>query len=443
MPDRRLPLNAPSRGALRPCVPDGAFRRQWGAILLVALIGLPGIVLRITDPHIDPLLAAGVYGVSILAAALLLSWAAETAQLDISQGLALAVIAFIAVLPEYAVDAVLAWKAGADPAEAEKGLAIANMTGGNRLLIGIGWPVVFLIFFYRRRLRELVVSRARSLELTFLAIATIYVILIPLRGTLTLIDTIILVTLFVIYIIFTSRVESEEIELVGPARAMGALPDWRRRALVTLVLIYAAGVIIAAAEPFADGLVETGEKLNVSEFLLIQWVAPLASESPEVLVAGLLAWRGRAAAGMGTLISSKVNQWTLLIGTLPIAFMLSSGDWGLLEGLPLDSRQREEVFLTAAQSAFAIAVFVNLKMSRNEAIALFALFATQLFITNEAVRLVYAFAYLALCVGLLAWNRAAIPGLLRDASLVMRGNAAFEAPEAALASERDRPATDR
>ncbi len=443
MPDQRLPISAPHEGASRPYVTHEAFRRQWGAILLVALIGLPGIVLRITDPHIDPLLAAAVHGVSILAAALLLSWAAETAELDISQGLALAVIAFIAVLPEYAVDAVLAWKAGADPAEAEKGLAIANMTGGNRLLIGIGWPVVFLIFFYRRRLRELVVSRARSIELTFLAIATTYVILIPLRGTLTLIDTMVLVTLFVIYMIFTSRVESEEIELVGPARAMGTLPDFRRRALVTLVLIYAAGVIIAAAEPFADGLVETGEKLNVSEFLLIQWVAPLASESPEVLVAGLLAWRGRAAAGMGALISSKVNQWTLLIGTLPIAFMLSSGDWGLLEGLPLDSRQREEVFLTAAQSAFAIAVFVNLKMSRNEAITLFVLFATQLFITNEAVRLVYAFAYLALCVGLLTWNRAAIPGLLRDASLVMRGKAAFDEPEAALASERDRPAAEQ
>ena len=38
------------------------------------------------------------------------------------------------------------------------------------------------------------------------------------------------------------------------------------------------------------------------------------------LVAGLLAWRGRAAKGMGALISSKVNQWTLLIGTLPLAF---------------------------------------------------------------------------------------------------------------------------
>ena len=147
------------------------FRGQWTAIALAALVGVPGIALRITDPHIDPLLAAAVYGLAILAAAFLLSWAAETAEMDISQGLALAIIAFIAVLPEYAVDAFLAWEAGTDPLEAEKGLAIANMTGGNRLLIGIGWPIVFLIFFYRKRLKELVVNRARSLELVFLAVA--------------------------------------------------------------------------------------------------------------------------------------------------------------------------------------------------------------------------------------------------------------------------------
>ena len=149
------------------------FGGQWTVIAIVAALGVPGIALRLSGTHLDPLAASAVYGLSILAAAFLLSWAAETAELDISQGLALAIIAFIAVLPEYAVDAVLAFRAGADPLEAEKGLAIANMTGGNRLLIGVGWPIVFLIFFYRRRLRELVVSRTRSLELAFLVIATL------------------------------------------------------------------------------------------------------------------------------------------------------------------------------------------------------------------------------------------------------------------------------
>ncbi|HNM77758.1 MAG TPA: hypothetical protein PKI89_05305 [Tepidiformaceae bacterium] len=396
-------------------------RNSWIVIGVMAMFCLPGIILRLAGIHPEAVVSAATFGLAILAAAFLLSWGAETAELDISQGLALAIIAIIAVLPEYAVDAILAWKAGADPAEAERGLAIANMTGGNRLLIGVGWPIVFALFVYRTRLKELVVNRERSLELAFLAVATLYVIFIPLRSHVTIIDTMVLVSLFIIYMFFTSRVESEHVELVGPAKAMGELQDKPRRTLVISVLLFSAVTIFCSAEPFAESLVHIGEQFGVSEFLLIQWLAPLASESPEVLVACLLAWRGRAAAGMGVLISSKVNQWTLLIGTLPIAFLLSSGDFGFTHGLPLDVRQRDEIFLTAAQSAFAIAVFVNLKMGRMEALGLFVLFATQLFITNEHVRVIYASIYTALCILLLAISWRSVPQTIRDAITVMRG----------------------
>ena len=396
-------------------------RILWLTILGLGLIGLPGIVLRLGGIHPPAIVAAAIFGIAILAAAFLLSFSAETAELDISQGLALAVIAVIAVLPEYAVDLVLAWKAGADPEEAKRGLAIANMTGGNRLLIGVGWPIVFVIFFYRTRLKELVVDRQRSLELVMLAIATAYVITIPLRSHISLIDTFVLVSVFGVYLYFTTKTESEEVELVGPARAMGALADAPRRTVVAGVLIYSAIVIFTSAEPFAEALVHIGEQFGVSEFLLIQWLAPLASESPEVLIAGMLAWRGRAAVGMGVLISSKVNQWTLLIGTLPIAFLLSAGEFSFTGGLPLDNRQREEIFLTAAQSAFAIAVFVNLRMGKGEAAALFILFATQLFITSEQVRLWYAVGYSVLSIVLLFSARSALPATLRSAWDIMRG----------------------
>ena len=394
--------------------------RFWAAIVVMVLLGLPGIVLRAAGVHPGHVLGAIVFGVAILAAAFLLSWAAETAEMDISQGLALAVIAFIAVLPEYAVDLVLSWRAGSSPEEAARGLAVANMTGGNRLLIGVGWPIVFGLFVYRTRLLQLVVDRQRSLELVFLTVATLYVIFIPLRHSITIVDSIVLVSLFFMYLYFTSRVEAEEVELVGPARAMGSLPNARRRPLVVVVLVYSAAAIFASAEPFADSLVGIGEQFGVSEFLLIQWLAPLASESPEVLVAGLLAWRGRAAVGMGALISSKVNQWTLLIGTLPIAYLISAGEFSFTGGLPLDDRQREEIFLTAAQSAFAIAVFANLKMGRREAVALFVLFATQLFITDEQARAYFAIAYTILCVVILVASRRELPATLSSAWNVLR-----------------------
>jgi cation:H+ antiporter len=96
---------------------------------------------------------------------------------------------------------------------------------------------------------------------------------------------------------------------------------------------------------------------------------------------------------MTILISSKVNQWTLLIGSLPLAFSVSGTTFDRLD---FDSRQSEEVFLTAAQSLFAVAILVSLSINRWEALALGALFMTQFFFTNETIRLIYAGLYLAL-----------------------------------------------
>jgi cation:H+ antiporter len=109
--------------------------------------------------------------------------------------------------------------------------------------------------------------------------------------------------------------------------------------------------------------------------VLISLVAPLASEAPELLVAGMFAWRLNADAGLGALVSSKVNQWTLLVGTLPIVFAISSG---ALHGLPIDAVQREELFVTAAQSAFAVAVVANRKISVKEASVLLGVWLAQL-----------------------------------------------------------------
>lgn len=409
----------------------------WLLIAVAMGVGLPAVWLRVTGSHPDPVVGAIIFGLAILAAAFLLSWGAETAEMDISQGLALAIIAVIAVLPEYAVDLVLAWEAGGDPNSeaAREGLAIANMTGGNRLLIGFGWPLVFAVFYFRSRLRTLFVDKHRSLEFAFLAVATLYVILIPLRDHVSLIDSIVLVSMFVIYLIYTSRSESEPVELVGPARALGALEDLPRRFAVVSIILFAAVTIFLVAEPFAESLIAIGEDFGVSKFFLIQWLAPLASESPEMIVAGLLAWRLRAGTGMGLLISSKVNQWTLLIGTLPIAFLVSAGEFSLTGGLPLDGRQREEIFLTAAQSVFAIAIFVNLSMGYKEAIALFVLFATQLFITNETARLVYGVAYLSLAVVVLFANRASIASTVNNAVLLLRGREIPSAPSEAAGGE--------
>jgi cation:H+ antiporter len=88
------------------------------ALPLASLVALPGLYLGAADylglPHHEfaPPTAALIYGIAIIGAAFVLSWAAETARVDISAGLALAVLALTTVLPEYAVDFVFSLQAG-------------------------------------------------------------------------------------------------------------------------------------------------------------------------------------------------------------------------------------------------------------------------------------------------------------------------------------------
>ena len=80
---------------------------------------------------------------SILISAFVIAWGAEAAQFLISQGLALAILAWLQTLPEFAVEAVIAWQAGKDLSKTH--LVIANFTGSLRLLVGLGWPMIYFV----------------------------------------------------------------------------------------------------------------------------------------------------------------------------------------------------------------------------------------------------------------------------------------------------------
>jgi len=410
---------------------------------------LPGIAVGLVQlgrpeeagPVITHPVDALILGIAIVGAAFLLSWAAETAQLDISAGLAIAILALIAVLPEYAVDFVFAAEGGRSFAETGPdclplgtgeespcSLALANMTGANRLLIGVGWPMVVFIAWFRLRRRGSLprgrawtgvrLDREHAVEMSYLAVATIYSLTLPLKGSITLVDTAVLVSIFVLYTIRIAKAPAEEPHLVGPARYLGTFPKHRRRMSVIALMAFAGVVILLVAEPFAHSLRLTGTSLGIGEFLAVQWLAPLASESPELLVAGLYAWRLNTNAGLGTLVSSKVNQWTLLVGTLPIVFAIASQS---SHGLPIDDVQRQELFLTAAQSFFAVAVLANLSMNLREAWFLFGLFWAQFLIggvlpesLHGEERVLVGIVYLALGLFVLFGDRRRIPRMLHD-----------------------------
>jgi cation:H+ antiporter len=204
---------------------------------------------------------------------------------------------------------------------------------------------------------------------------------------------VLLVALYLLYLAISSTTESEEPELIGVAATIGSWETRRRRAAVIGMLIYAAVVILAAAEPFVESLVEVGGELGIDEFILIQWIAPLASESPEIIVATLFALRSNPQAGLTTLISAEVNQLTVLIGSMAIVFSISA----------------VEFLLTSAVSTFAIVLLAPKMIGWKAGAVLLALFLVHLAFPDEDARRNFTYVYLVLTVALIAWNWRRVP----------------------------------
>jgi cation:H+ antiporter len=408
---------------------------MWRKLGLTASIALPAMILRLAGIEISPGLTVIVFGAGVVASAVLLSWAAEAAQVDISGSLAIAILALIAVLPEYAVDLYFSYTAGSDPTYTQ--FAAANMTGSNRLLIGIGWPLVAFVGMWavrrrghrgdergepaasgasavvpawrRMRIPAVVLPARNRVELAFLAVASAYAFLIPLTRSIAWYDAVVLLALFGAYLWRVTREGRGEPELIGVAADIARLERRPRRLLVSALFVAAATIVVAAAEPFANGLVASGETLGIDQFLLVQWLAPLSSEAPELIVATIFAWRLHAAEGLGMLLSAKVNQWTLLVGSLWVAYSLGGGGG---TALPLDDRQTEEFLLTSAQALLAFAVLANLSFGLWEAVAIFALFVLQFPFPTTEVRLVFSAVYIVVAIGILASRRGHLPAIL-------------------------------
>jgi cation:H+ antiporter len=395
-----------------------------------------------------PLTTVGVSGLAVLGASFLLAWGAETAEKDVPRAFALAVLAVLAVAPEYAVDALYAWQAATDPSKAN--LAVANMTGANRILIGLGWSGIALFSIYKAtaggRGDDSVVNREGTLrdavkldpsistEILFLFLATVFAFFVPLNGGIGAIDTIVLVGLYVTYIgiIVRGDVDDHDDQIGVPAYFQ-ARPRGVRIPVILTLFVYSGFLILTAVEPFAHGLEELGLQYGIPEFFMIQWIAPLASESPELIVTAYLVNKARATAAFNALISSKLNQWTLLIGTLAVVYSLSLGAYGIL---PFDFKQAAEIWLTAAQSFFALAILVNFRISVREAVTLLVLFVSQVGIEFAIIQtypealaetysiyvlLAYTVVYVLLGIGLLATRQEELRRLAKRTVANVRG----------------------
>ena len=396
---------------------------------IAAAVAVPGMWVRLFHLEFAPPLMVFISGMAILGGSFLLLWACDAAQADISQTLALAVVALIAVLPEYAVDMYFTWQAGQYPASGYSHYSIANMTGANRLLIGVAWAMTAAVYWMKTR-GAVLLEEERRTELLFLGMATVYAFVIPLKGSLEWYDGIVFIGIYLWYIVLASRRPCTECELEGPSMLLIRLPRIERRLSTAILFVFSAAVILANAEPFSEGLIATGKLYGINEFLLVQWLAPIASEAPEFIVAGMFAFRGHAGLALGSLLSAKLNQWTLLVGMIPGMYALSSRSFA--NPIPLDRFQLDEILLTAAQSLLAVVLVAGLRLSLKGAVLLFALFVGQ-FVAPEVmeplsgilpaglnaarIHMVFSVVYVLLAVGMAVARPGRVLSLRRGAKV--------------------------
>src|SRR5216117_3099145 len=331
---------------------------------------------------------------SILASAFLVAWGAEAAQFLISQGLALAILAWLQTLPEFAVEAVIAWDAGREPERAH--LAIANLTGAIRLLLGLGWPMIYFVFAVSSRRRAaggaqhaapllpaIRLEREHAVEIIGLVPPLLYFGVILFKQTLSWVDAVVLLTLYVVYLAVLFRNAPHGAEHVADAPAVSRWayrqPGWRRPLAITALLGGGGALLYVTAHPFHESMLAVAGLLGVSQFVLVQWVAPFLSEFPEKVSAFYWARRvTHAPMALMNMVSSNINQWTVLAAMIPLVYGYSSlQHHGVWQDFHFDDAQRLELLLTLLQSGLAVLLLANMEFDWLDATILFVLWLVQ------------------------------------------------------------------
>jgi cation:H+ antiporter len=321
--------------------------------------------------------------VTLLLSAFVIAWGAEAAQFLISQGMALAILAWLQTLPEFAVEAVIASEAGRDPEKVH--LVTANFTGSLRLLVGLGWPMIYLTaaLFHRRRartpLKSIRLKGEHAIEVMALLPPIGYFMIVYFRSRLTWVDSLILISLYLVYLWAVNQVPPQREEKIEdleriPREILRRSPRVRN-GIILLLFLLGGTALYLSAHPFLDRMLGLSLALGISEFVFVQWVSPFLSEFPEKISAFYWARRvSTAPTALMNMVSSNINQWTMLVAMIPLVFSFSHG---ALADVVFDPHQKTEILLTVIQSFLGFLLLANMRFSWHEAAGLFLLWFVQ------------------------------------------------------------------
>jgi len=340
---------------------------------------------------------------AIVSAAMLIAWAAECGQFFISQGLALAVLAWIQTLPEFAVEAVIALDAAKDPSKVH--LITANYTGSLRLFVGLGWPMVYfvsLIFGRKRGGKKtawaIKLEDEHSIAVVSLLPALAYFLVIYFKGTLNVFDGLVLAAIYFAYLYLLAKMPPQDKEEMED---LGRIPKYMMRHkhpfnLIWISCFFVAGAIILyfSAHPFLNSMLAIAVSLGISQFVFVQWVAPFLSEFPEKLSAFYWAKKvTKAPMALANFVSSSINQWTILVAMVPFIYSFGVGK---IVPVVFDEHQKLEILLTITQSYLGFLFLASMDFKFFEAVALFVLWLVQFLVPGIREEILWVYGAWAL-----------------------------------------------
>jgi cation:H+ antiporter len=319
-------------------------------------------------------------GPGILVASLMIAWGAEATQFFLAQGIALAVLALLQTLPEFAMEAVFAW-------HQQVPFLFASLTGALMLLTGLGWPLIYFSAarayrreFKRRPLLRIRLEAEHSIQVLALFVAIAYEGIVWWKGVLAIYDGVALIAIYLGYVWVMRRLPPKKPEGIHEIAVIPRSIILARKParIAAIIFLFAAGgtVVFLVANPFLEGLFGLSLVMGIPKYQFVQWIAPLVSEAPEGISAFYWARDPhRAPIALMNLVSSNINQWALLAGLLPIVLSISAGH---IAGIPLDAEQSRDLLLTLSQSLLGAMFLLKLELAWWEATGLFVLFLVQL-----------------------------------------------------------------
>ncbi len=214
-----------------------------------------------------------------------------------------------------------------------------------------------------------------------------------------------LIGLYVVYLWILTRNPPRAAESLDDAPAVSRWAHrqrgWRRQAAIGGLFAVGGTLLYVTAHPFLTSMIALAGLLGISQFFLVQWVAPFLSEFPEFV--STFTWARRvtqAPMALMNIVSSNINQWTILAAMIPLVYGFSQlqhhGAWA---DFPFDPGQRIEIVLTLLQTALGVMLLANMEFDWLDATALFALWAVQFSVPHlrEEIAIAYG-AWIAILV---------------------------------------------